>query len=76
MDRSPEEQEVFNLVYQDRTQFLKQYPKTVAVLSVWVANLEGQQLPDDWKLRVSKEATIQAYNDELKRLLLLDLITQ
>lgn len=76
MSRSPEEQEVFDVVYQDRMAFLKQYPKTVAILSHWVGIMENQQPSDDMKVRVTQEATHKAYEDELKRLLLLSLITE
>lgn len=76
MSRSPEEQAIFDSVYEDRRKFLKEYPKTVAVLTLWVATIEQQPTPEEMRLRVHQEATHKAYEDELKRLLLLDLITE
>lgn len=71
---TPEEQEVFNAVYQDRVEFLKQYPKDLADLESWKDSLEKQKTLSPHQA-IANQATIKAYDEEIKRQLLLKLIT-
>lgn len=74
MSLSPEEQEIFDAVYQDRVEFLKQYPKDLSVLEPWASFLNRQK-PLTPQQAIANQATLKAYEDEIKRQHLLKLIT-
>jgi hypothetical protein len=71
---TPEEQDVFNAVYQDRVEFLKQYPKDLPMLEAWIDSLSKQKALTPQHV-IATQATLKAYQDEIKRQLLLKLIT-
>jgi len=71
---TPEEQEIFNAVYQDRVEFLKQYPKDLPMLEAWIDSLSKQKALSPQQA-IATQATLKAYEDEIKRLQLLKLIS-
>lgn len=75
MSLSPErEQEIFNAVYENTTEFLHAYPKDSATLNDWLDSLLKQKSLSE-NHAVALRATAQAYQDEIKRQHLLKLIT-
>ena len=70
-----DEEQVFNAVYEDRVAFLKKYPKDLADLEAWKDSLEKQKILSEHQA-IANKATIKAYDEEIKRQLLLKLISQ
>ncbi|MCD1628484.1 hypothetical protein [Marinobacter shengliensis] len=72
---TPDEELVFNAVYQDRIEFLQANPRSLDDLESWKDSILKQE-PVTEQHAISLRATAQAYEDEIKRLKLLQLISK